>query len=41
MNTIKNFISIHLLLKEIDVLEVIILLMTYLINYVFQTKQKT
>ena len=39
MNTVKNFTTFHLQLNKIDVLEVVILLMTYLIMYVFQTKQ--
>ena len=40
MNTVKNFTTIHLWLNHIDVLEVVILLITYLIKYVFQNKQK-
>ena len=40
MNTVKNFITIHLRLNYIDVLEVGRILMTYLIRYVFQIKQK-
>ena len=36
MNTIKNFTTIHLRLNSIGALEVVILLMTYLITYVFQ-----
>ena len=40
MNTVKNYTNIHLRLSYIDVLEVVILLMTYLIKYVFQRKQK-
>ena len=40
MNTVKNFITIHLQLNYIDVLEVGRILMTYLIRYVFQIKQK-
>ena len=40
MNTVNNNITMHLKLKQIDVLEVAILLMTYLINYVFEIKQK-
>ena len=39
MNTIKNYNIIPLRLNWIDVLEVAILLMTYLIKYVLQTKQ--
>ena len=38
MNTVKNFTTIQFAIK-IDVLEVVILLMTYLIKYVFLTKQ--
>ena len=38
MQTVKNFTTIHLKLKYIDVLEVVILLMTYLIKYVLQLK---
>ena len=40
MNTVKNFNSIHLRLNYIDLLEIVILLMTFLIKYVFQTKLK-
>ena len=42
MNTVKNYTTIHLSLNQINVLEVVILLMTYLnlINYMFQIKQK-
>ena len=40
MNNVKDYITIHLLLIQIDVLEVVILLMAYLLEYVFQTKQK-
>ena len=39
MNTAKNFTSIHLQLNYTEVLELVILLMTYLIKYVFQIKQ--
>ena len=39
MNTVRNYTTIHLQLNLIDVLEVVILLMTYLINYMFQIKQ--
>ena len=39
MNTLKNFTTIDLQLNLIDVLEVVILLITFLIKYVFQTKQ--
>ena len=38
MNTVKNYSTINLWLNEIDALEVVILLMTYLIKYVFQKK---
>ena len=41
MNTVKNFTTIHLHLNLIDVLEVVVLLMTYLIKNVFQIKQKS
>ena len=41
MNIFKNFITICLQLNCIDVLEVVVLLMTYLIKYVFQMKQET
>ena len=40
MNTVKNYITLQLQLNQIEVLEVVIFLMTYLINYVFQIKQK-
>ena len=40
MNTVKNFNTIHLLLNYINVLKVVTLLMTYLIKYVLQIKQK-
>ena len=40
MNTVKNFTTTHLRLNYIDVMEVLILLLTFLIKYVFQTKQK-
>ena len=40
MNTVKNFTIIHFQLKQIDLLKVVILLMTYLIKYVYQIKQK-
>ena len=40
MNNVKDYITLHLLLIQIDVLEVVILLMVYLLEYVFQTKQK-
>ena len=38
--TVKNFITIDFQLNYIDVLEVAILLIIYLIKYVFQIKQK-
>ena len=40
MNIVKNFATIHLWLYYIDVLDVVILLMTYLIKYVFQIIHK-
>ena len=40
MNIVKNFTTIHLWLYYIDVLDVVILLMTYLIKYVFQIIHK-
>ena len=40
MNIVKNFTTIHLWLYYIDVLDVVILLMTYLIEYVFQIIHK-
>ena len=40
MNTVKNYATIHFQLNHIDVLEVVLLLMIYLIKYVFQIKQK-
>ena len=40
MNTVRNYSTINLWLNEIDALEVVILLMTYLIKYVFQKKNK-
>ena len=40
MNTVKNFTIIHFQLKQIDLLKVVTLLMTYLIKYVYQIKQK-
>ena len=39
-NGVRNFFPIHLQFSFIDVLEVVILLMTYLIKHVFQIKQK-
>ena len=41
MRTLNGYVTIHLLLISIDMLEVAILLMSYLIEYVFQLKQKT
>ena len=38
-DTVKNFTTTHLRLNQIDVFEVVILLMTYLIKYVFEIKQ--
>ena len=38
MNTVKYFTTIHLQLNYINMLEVVILLMTYAIKYVFQIK---
>ena len=40
MNTVSNFTTIHFRLNYIDVLEVVILWMIYLIKYAFQIKQK-
>ena len=40
MNTVKNYTAIHLQLNYINVLEVVIFLMTFLIKYVFQIKLK-
>ena len=40
MNPVKNFTTIHLQLNYTNVLEVVILSMTYVIKYVFQIKQK-
>ena len=40
MNTVKNFPTIHLRLNWIDLSEVVILWMIYLIKYVFQMKRK-
>ena len=39
MNTVKKFTAIHFRLNYIVALEVVILLMTYLIKFVFQIKQ--
>ena len=39
MSTVKNYTTIHLRLNLIDVLKVAILLMTDLVQYVFQIKQ--
>ena len=40
MNTLKDYVTIHLSLIYIDVLEVAILLMIYLINHVFQKNKR-
>ena len=40
MNTVKNFATIHLRINQTDLLEVVILIMTILTNYVFQIKQE-
>ena len=40
MNTFKYYVIIHLQLIKIDVSEVEILLMTYLINFVFQANRR-
>ena len=40
MNTRKDYVTIHLQLTEIDVLEVVTLLRIYIIEYVFQKRQK-
>ena len=40
MYSLKDYTTIHLRLISMDVSEVVILLMTYLINFEFQTKQK-
>ena len=40
MDTVSNFTTIHFRLNYIDVLEVVILWMIYLIKYAFQIKQK-
>ena len=37
---IKNYTTIHLQLNSTNVLEVVILSMTYLIKYVFQIRQE-
>ena len=39
-NDTFNYVTIHLRLIYIDVSELVILLMTYLMKYVFQTRQK-
>ena len=38
MNTVKNLTAIHLQSNCIDVLEAVMLLMTYQVKYVFQIK---
>ena len=40
MNTVKNYITINLQLNKTTVLEVVILSMTYLREYVLQNKTK-
>ena len=40
MNTIKDYITIHLQLIKNGAQGVVILVMIYLIEYVFQTKRK-
>ena len=40
MNRLKDCITIHFVLIYIEVVEVVILLMTYLIKYIFDTNQK-
>ena len=40
INIFKNFTAIHFQLNWIDVQEVVILLMTYLVKHVFQIKQR-
>ena len=40
INTVKYFTSINFRLNLMDMLEVVILLMTYLIKYVLQIKEK-
>ena len=40
MNAIKNYTTTHLRLSSIDMLEVVILSMTYLIRYVFQINRR-
>ena len=41
MNTVKNYITIHLRLNKIDVLEVVMHLITFVIKYVFQIKTES
>ena len=38
--TLKDYVTIYLLLIQIDVSEFVILLIIYLIEYVFQTTRK-
>ena len=38
--TLKDYVTIYLLLIQMDVSEFVILLIIYLIEYVFQTKRK-
>ena len=40
INTVKIYTAVHLGLNKMDVLEAVILLMTYLIRYVFEIKHK-
>ena len=40
MNTVKNFNTTPFQLHQVDVLKAVVQLMTYLIKYVFQIKQK-
>ena len=40
INTVKIYTASHLGLNKMDVLEAVILLMTYLIRYVFEIKHK-
>ena len=38
INIVKNFLTIHLRLNQVDVLKFIVLLMSYRITCVFQTE---
>ena len=40
MNVVRDYVKIHLRLIQIDKLEVVILLMKYLIEYVYKIKQR-